>query len=130
MYTQGRGTSILNPGLFLFLPGRNELSSLVHSSMAISCLALNENAPLREADIEQNFMIDFVFVTDRWEIYVPTSIGNIPLRIAGEGLKIRASFQNDELKRADNEEMDPNLGPAISQAIRDDPRIGRVWVAQ
>lgn len=136
-YTQWWGNSILNTGLLFFLPGRNELFPLVHtlpasipSTMSISCLALNEKANLRGADIKKVFLIELVIVTESWEIYVPTAKGNVSLKITGEGERIKASLQGDELKRADNEEMDPILRSALSQAIRDDPRIGHIWVVQ
>lgn len=98
--------------------------------MSICCLALNEKANLRRADIKKDFLIELVIVTESWEICVPTAKGNVSLKITGEGERIKASLQGDELKRADNKEMDPILRSAISQAIRDDPRIGRIWVVQ
>ncbi|KAF3400073.1 hypothetical protein F1880_008376 [Penicillium rolfsii] len=81
--------------------------------MSFSYLALNDEANLRFADIKEGFMIELVMVSESWEMYVHTPEGN-----------------GDELKREHNEEMDPNLRSAISQAIRDDPRIGRIWVVQ
>jgi hypothetical protein len=98
--------------------------------MSISCLALNEKANLPSADIEKDFLIELVIVTDSWEIYVPTAQGDVPLRITREGDRIKVSLQGCKLERADNEEMDPILRSAISQAIRDDPQIGRIWVVQ
>lgn len=96
--------------------------------MSFSCLALNKDANLPSADIEKDFLIELVIVTDSWEIYVPTAQGNIAIRNTGEGEKIMASLQGDKLEH--NTEMDPRLRSAISQAIRNDPQIGHIWAVQ
>ncbi|KAL4889253.1 hypothetical protein BDV59DRAFT_119903 [Aspergillus ambiguus] len=96
--------------------------------MSISCLVLNEQGNLSNADIEKDFQIELVIVTDSWDIYVPTVGGAVPFRTAGEGARITASLRVDQLERADNAAMNPILRSAISQAIRHNPQIGRVWV--
>ncbi|KAJ6116194.1 hypothetical protein N7523_005539 [Penicillium sp. IBT 18751x] len=98
--------------------------------MSLSCLALNREANLPSADIEKEFLIELVIVTDSWKIHVHTPQGDFGLEITGEGKMIKASLQAGTLERADHEEMDPILWSAISQAICDDPQIGRIWVVQ
>ncbi|KAJ5917525.1 hypothetical protein N7466_011079 [Penicillium verhagenii] len=98
--------------------------------MSISCLALKGKANLPSADIKKRFMIEWVIVTDSWEIYVHTARGDVDIKIAGEGERINAFLQAGTLERADHVTMNPILRSAISQAICVGPQIGRIWVVQ
>lgn len=102
--------------------------------MQISCQALEgQNPSLPFADISASLLIELVEVTASWEPYARTNQGTaVPLRDAKVGQRIRMSFQNDKLERVDKEGMDTTTGiwqsTAISQAIRDNPQIGRIWI--
>lgn len=75
-------------------------------------------------------MVELVKLGDSWDLYYPTDQGLVPLHSVGEGGMIRMSLQGNKLERADGEKMDTVLQSIISQAIRDDPRIGCTWVVQ
>ncbi|CAI7599501.1 unnamed protein product [Penicillium manginii] len=98
--------------------------------MTITYLALNKQESLSHADISRNFLIDFVQVADSWELNVPTAQGFVPFSFVGEGKRIRMSLQENKLRRAGEEEMDPTLRSTILQAVCEDPRIGLIWVAR
>lgn len=102
--------------------------------MQISCQALERQSPsLPLADISASFLIESVEVTASWEAYVGTVQGiAVPFRDAGVGQRILMSFQDDKLKRAGKEVMDTTIwqSTAISQAFRDNPRIGHIWIVR
>lgn len=96
----------------------------------ISCLAVNTEESLPNANIKYDFLIELVIVTDSWETCVPTA-PHVRLGDTDEGQKIRVFIECDTLKRTDKEEIDPVLqAPCVLQAIRQNSQIGRTWIVQ
>ena len=97
----------------------------------ISCLAVNTEESLPNADIKGHFLMELVVVTDSWEMRVPTAQGDVRLRHAEEGQRVMMYIGGDKLRRSDEEEIDPVLqASCVSQAIWENPQIGRTWIVQ
>ncbi|KAF9894007.1 hypothetical protein FE257_008978 [Aspergillus nanangensis] len=108
-----------------------EVGAAKTQGKTISCFAVDNGESLPHADIRLTFLIELVMVTSSWEILVPTAHGDVPLDQIGQGQRTRVYIEGDELKRKDQEELDPLLqNHTILQAIRYSPQIGRTWVVQ
>jgi hypothetical protein len=98
----------------------------------ISCLAVNVEESLPDADVKYRFLIELVIVTDSWEMRVPTAQGHVPLRQTEEGQRIRVIIGGDDkLRFSDEGEVNPILqASCVSQAILENLQIGRTWIVQ
>ena len=98
----------------------------------ISCLAVNTEESLPNAVIKGQFLVELVIVTDTWELRVPTAQGHVPLQHTKEGQRVGVYIAGDnKLRRSNGEEIDPVLqASCVSQAIWENPQIGRTWIVQ
>ncbi|GAA92336.1 hypothetical protein AKAW_10450 [Aspergillus luchuensis IFO 4308] len=105
--------------------------SICTTEETVSCLAVNTKQILHDADISGTFLIEWVLVTDSWEMCVPTSEGLIPLEHAKEGQMIIVYISDGKLKRFPEGELEPVLqNSCVLQAILKSPKIGRTWIVQ
>ncbi|KAJ5932820.1 hypothetical protein N7516_007309 [Penicillium verrucosum] len=97
----------------------------------ISCLAVNTEKSLPNADIKGHFLIELVIVTNSWEIRVPTGQGDVRLRHTEEGQRVGVYIAGDKLRHSGKEEMNAVLqASCVLQAIWENPQIGRTWIVQ
>lgn len=105
-----------------------------------SCLLLppyNNCGPLPTANLECDFMVEWVAVTEDWELNVPTISPRLPLRRLQEGLRTMVRIRDGKLRHAVEpklqveEELKPSLSTsAVVQAISACPEVGRIWLVQ
>lgn len=97
----------------------------------ISCLAVNRERILHNADISGPFLIELIIVTDSWKMLVPTAQGHIPLEHVNEGQMTTVHILDGKLERFPAGELEPVLQTScVLQAIRKNPQIGRTWIVQ
>lgn len=94
-------------------------------------MAVNTEKSLPNAIIKGHFLVELVIVTDTWELHVPTAQGHVPLQHTKVGRRVGVYIAGDKLRRSNGEEIDPILqASCVSQAIWENPQIGRTWIVQ
>ncbi|OJZ80457.1 hypothetical protein ASPFODRAFT_65867 [Aspergillus luchuensis CBS 106.47] len=105
--------------------------SICTTEETVSCLTVNTERILHDADTTNLFLIELIIVTDRWEMCVPTPHGHIPLERVKEGKMTTVYILGDKLKCLPKGELEPVLQTScVLQAIRKNPQIGRTWIVQ
>ncbi|KAL3246535.1 hypothetical protein ABHI18_012694 [Aspergillus niger] len=107
--------------------------SICTTEETVSCLTVNTERILHDADTTDLFLIELIIVTDRWEMCVSTSHGHIPLERVKEGKMIIVYILGDKLKCLREGELELELvlqNSSVLQAILENPQIGRIWIVQ